>query len=133
MKTDKYAKIVEPSIQSARKRLNKNTLIRNFKLEDKYLHLGDNKKYLLKTYGCQGNLADSEKLAGILEAMGFVKANEEIEADFVLFNTCAIRENAEERVFGELGRFQKFRKKKPDMIIGICGYFFLIIFTVFSS
>lgn len=121
MKTDKYAKIVEPSIKLARKRINKATDIRIFKLDEKYQNLGKDKKYLLKTYGCQGNLADSEKLAGILEAMGFTKATEEIEADFVLFNTCAIRENAEERVFGELGRFQKFRKKKPDMIIGICG------------
>ena len=69
---------------------------------------------MLKTYGCQGNLADSEKIAGMLELMGFEKTENELEADFVLFNTCAIRENAEERVFGELGRFQKFKKKKQS-------------------
>ncbi|MEI3527397.1 MAG: hypothetical protein V8R15_05075 [Bacilli bacterium] len=66
---------------------------------------------MLKTYGCQGNLADSEKIAGILELLGFEKARNELEADFVLFNTCAIRENAEERVYGELGRFNQFKKE----------------------
>ena len=53
--------------------------------------------------------------------MGFEKTNDELEATFVLFNTCAIRENAEERVFGELGRLQKYKKQNQDMIIGICG------------
>ena len=116
-----YIDSIEPSIKEARKRRGAEVLINNFILEPKYINLGAGKKYLLKTYGCQGNLADSEKIAGILEMMGYVETNVEIDADFVLFNTCAIRENAEERVFGEIGRFEKFRKQKPDMIIGICG------------
>ena len=98
-----------------------NIEINQFLLNSKYLNLGSGKHYMLKTYGCQGNLADSEKIAGILELLGFEKARNELEADFVLFNTCAIRENAEERVYGELGRFNQFKKRKPDMIIGICG------------
>lgn len=57
----------------------------------------------------------------MLEMMGFEETNNELEATFVLFNTCAIRENAEERVFGELGRLQKYKKQNPDMLIGICG------------
>ena len=116
-----YIDSIEPSIKEARKRRGAEVLINNFILEPKYINLGAGKKYMLKTYGCQGNLADSEKIAGILEMMGYVETNVEIDADFVLFNTCAIRENAEERVFGEIGRFEKFRKQKPDMIIGICG------------
>ena len=116
-----YEKLIEPSIKDARKRRGEEIKVIDFILDPKYLNLGVGKKYLLKTYGCQGNLADSEKIAGILELMGFEKTNDELEATFVLFNTCAIRENAEERVFGELGRLQKYKKQNQDMIIGICG------------
>ena len=108
MKKDiNYINAIEPSIKEARKRRGAEVLINNFILEPKYINLGAGKKYLLKTYGCQGNLADSEKIAGILEMMGYAETNDELNADFVLFNTCAIRENAEERVFGEIGRFEK--------------------------
>ena len=116
-----YEKLIEPSIKDARKRRGEEIKVIDFILEPKYFNLGVGKKYLLKTYGCQGNLADSEKIAGILELMGFEKTEDELEAAFVLFNTCAIRENAEERVFGELGRLQKYKKQNQDMIIGICG------------
>lgn len=116
-----YVKLVEPSIKEARMRRNETIDIHHFLMNPKYLNLGAGKKYLLKTYGCQGNLADSEKIAGMLEMMGFEETNNELEATFVLFNTCAIRDNAEERVFGELGRLQKYKKQNPDMLIGICG------------
>lgn len=121
MSNNVYSKFIEPSIKDARKRKNEEVKFSIFDLQPKFINFGIGKKYHLKTYGCQGNLSDSEKMAGILEAMGFEQTDIEIEADLVLFNTCAIRENAEERVFGELGRFQKFLKSKPDMIIGICG------------
>ncbi len=121
MKKEIYKKIIEPSIKEARYRKNKETSIIHFMLDAKYINIGVGKKYLLKTYGCQGNLADSEKIAGILEMMGYEKTYCELDADFVLFNTCAIRENAEERVFGELGRLQKYKKQNPKMIVGICG------------
>ncbi len=116
-----YEKLITPSIKEARKRRNEPIDIYHFLMNPKYLNLGVGKKYLLKTYGCQGNLADSEKIAGMLEMMGFEETTDETKATFVLFNTCAIRENAEERVFGELGRLQKFKKQNPDMLIGICG------------
>ena len=109
-----YEKLIEPSIKDARKRRGEEIKVIDFILDPKYLNLGVGKKYLLKTYGCQGNLADSEKIAGILELMGFEKTNDELEATFVLFNTCAIRENAEERVFGELGRLQKYKKQNKN-------------------
>lgn len=120
-KANTYVKLIEPSIKEARYRKNNNTNVYHFMLDPKYINLGAGKKYMLKTYGCQGNLADSEKISGMLEMMGFEPTDNELEANFVLFNTCAIRENAEERVFGELGRLQKFKKQNPEMLVGICG------------
>ena len=120
-KKQTYVKLIEPSIKEARMRRKSPVNFIDFSLDPKYLNLCAGKKYMLKTYGCQGNLADSEKIAGILEMMGYEETNNELEASFVLFNTCAIRENAEERVFGELGRLQKYKKQNPDMLVGICG------------
>ena len=111
--TKDYSKYFTPSLNQARKRRGEKVEIIRFKLGEKYRGVGTGKKYHLKTYGCQGNLADSEQLAGILEAMGFSETLNEMEADLILFNTCAIRENAENRVFGELGRIQKIKKKNP--------------------
>ena len=116
-----YISELDPSINDARMRRGKEININSFNLDPKYLNLGAGKTYLLKTYGCQGNLADSEKISGMLELMGFEETLEELKADLVIFNTCAVRENAEERVFGELGRMEKFRKKNPNMLIAVCG------------
>jgi tRNA-2-methylthio-N6-dimethylallyladenosine synthase len=114
-------KELDPSIKQARKRLGNNVDIIQFEIAPKFINLGAGKKYLLKTYGCQGNLSDSEHIRGILESLGFESTEVELDADFVLFNTCAIRENAEERVLGEIGRFEKFKKRRPHMILGVCG------------
>ena len=85
MKKDiNYTNIIEPSIKEARKRRGALVQINNFILDPKYINLGAGKKYLLKTYGCQGNLADSEKIAGILEMMGFTEANEELDRQAIL-------------------------------------------------
>ncbi len=95
MKNEKdYSKYFEPSIKNARKRFKEKTEFINFKLNPKYKNLGDGLSYSLKTYGCQGNVADSEKIAGILEQMGFVQSETEENANLIIFNTCAIRENA---------------------------------------
>ncbi len=116
-----YSRYQTPSLMKARKRLGHQVEIINYQLDSQYQQIGQNKTYCIKTYGCQGNLADSEKLAGLLEGMGYTLNSDESTSDVVLFNTCAIRENAENRIFGELGRFVKYKKNKPDMIIGICG------------
>ena len=110
-----------PSLRDARMRLDKETKIYHFNLDSKLIGLGRGKFYHLKTYGCQGNLADSEKMAGILEKMGYKRVDTDEEADVIIFNTCAIRENAENRVFGELGRIKSLKKQKPSLIMGICG------------
>ena len=76
---------------------------------------------LVDTYGCQQNEADSEKLRGYLAAMGFGFTQDENEADLVIFNTCAVREHAEQRVFGNVGALNHTKAKNPDQIIAVCG------------
>ena len=68
------------------------------------------KTYFIHTYGCQMNIHESEKLAGILESLGYVLAESESVADVILFNTCCIRENAEDRIFGNVGALKKLKK-----------------------
>lgn len=76
--------------------------------------------YCVNTFGCQMNARDSEKLVGILENIGYVEAEDE-NADFVLYNTCTVRENANNKVYGRLGYLSKLKKKNPDMMIALCG------------
>lgn len=73
------------------------------------------------TYGCQGNVADSERIKGMLVQMGFIMTEKIEEADLILYNTCAIREHAEDRVFGNVGAIKKLKKAKPELIIALCG------------
>lgn len=79
------------------------------------------KSYHVVTYGCQMNAHDSEKIAGMLEAMGMVSAPRREDADFVIFNTCCVRENAERRALGNVTWLKEVRKEKPEMLIGVCG------------
>ena len=74
----------------------------------------------IKTFGCQMNARDSEKLRGILELAGYELTDKE-EADFVLYNTCTVRENANQKVYGHLGYLSSLKKKNPQMVIGLCG------------
>ncbi len=78
-------------------------------------------KYFITTFGCQMNAHDSEKLKGIVEEIGYKEADDEMHADLVIFNTCAIRENAENRVYGRIGRLKKNKKKNKNMRIALCG------------
>ena len=77
--------------------------------------------YHVVTYGCQMNAHDSEKIAGMLEEMGMVPSEKREEADFVIFNTCCVRENAERRALGNVTWLKEVRKQKPDMVIAVCG------------
>ena len=78
-------------------------------------------KYIIVTYGCQMNVHESEKLAYICEKMGYVLTDKREDADLIIFNTCAIREGAEDRVFGNVGALKKLKKKRPNVIIAVCG------------
>ncbi len=78
-------------------------------------------KYIIITYGCQMNVHESEKLAYICEKMGYELTDKREDADLIIFNTCAIREGAEDRVFGNVGALKKLKKKRPETIIAVCG------------
>ena len=78
------------------------------------------KTYHVVTFGCQMNARDSEKLAGILERIGYVETDTE-DADFLIYNTCTVRENANLRVYGRLGQVKNIKKKRPGMLIALCG------------
>ncbi len=116
-----YSKYFAPSLRDARKRLNKKAENINFVIDEKYQGIGFGKTFMLKTYGCQGNIADSEKIAGIMYELGYQEVFEEKEADVIFFNTCAIRENAENRIYGELGRLKGLKKANPNLLICLCG------------
>lgn len=79
------------------------------------------KKYFILTYGCQMNVHDSEKLAGMLEEMGYNPVTELEKADIILINTCTIRENAELKVFGKIGSLKRLKRQNPNLIIGVGG------------
>ena len=76
--------------------------------------------FCVNTFGCQMNARDSEKLVGILETIGYTEAEDE-HADFVIYNTCTVRENANNKVYGRLGYLSNYKKKNPDMVIALCG------------
>lgn len=77
--------------------------------------------FCVTTFGCQMNARDSEKLVGVLEEIGYVEEADEERADFVIYNTCTVRENANMRVYGRLGQLKASKKKNPHMMIGLCG------------
>ena len=89
-------------------------------LKQKSKEIGRPLTFTTVTFGCQMNAKDSEKLAGILEKIGFVETDTE-EADFVVYNTCTVRENANSRVYGRLGYLNSLKKKNPHMMIALCG------------
>lgn len=84
-------------------------------------NIGEGKTFFISTFGCQMNEEDSEKLSGMLKRLGYTKTEAKEEASIILFNTCCVRENAENKVYGNLGRLKKLKQKNPDLVIGICG------------
>ena len=110
-----------PHLKEAKKRTKNEVLVRNFEMDDKFKKIGVGKTYYVKTYGCQMNVHDSENIKAILEEMGF-KENDDMEkSDLILLNTCAIRENAHNKVFGMIGRLKHLKEDRPDIITGVCG------------
>ncbi|MGM0495753.1 MAG: tRNA (N6-isopentenyl adenosine(37)-C2)-methylthiotransferase MiaB [Bacillota bacterium] len=113
-------KLHKPNLTKARKRTKTNVETKEYKKPD-IINLGKGKKYLIQTHGCQANEADTEVMQGLLEEQGFTKTNVIEETDLLIINTCAIRENAENKVFGELGRLKSYKRINPDMIIAVSG------------
>ncbi|MCA0988122.1 tRNA (N6-isopentenyl adenosine(37)-C2)-methylthiotransferase MiaB [Guptibacillus algicola] len=125
--TEDFAKYFQttyqpPSLKDAKKRGKENVNVHyDFEIPENIKNLGQDKKYLIRTYGCQMNEHDTEIMAGIYEGMGFEATTVVEEADVILLNTCAIRENAENKVFGELGHLKPLKMENPNLIIGVCG------------
>ena len=112
-----------PNLKEAQKRSRKQVdhLKDAFEIPSDMVSVGKGKTYYIHTYGCQANERDGETLAGIFEMMGYTVAKEIEEADVILLNTCAIRENAKDKVFGYLGRCKHLKKENPNLIIAIAG------------
>ncbi len=110
-----------PDLKKARKRNKIETIISEYTKNNKIKDIGLNKKFLIETHGCQANEADTEVIKGMLVSQKFTETNILEEADLVLINTCAIREGAENKVFGELGRLKSFKRLNPNMIIAVSG------------
>ena len=84
-------------------------------------HPGVSPLAYVRTYGCQQNVSDSERMKGLLAQMGFGFTENIEEADFILFNTCAVREHAQDRVFGNVGALKALKRRRPHVIIALCG------------
>lgn len=84
-------------------------------------YYGHKPKACVMTFGCQQNVSDSEKLKGMLSLMGFSITEEETDCDFIIFNTCAVREHAQDRVYGNIGRVKQLKKDNPRLLAAICG------------
>ncbi len=111
----------EPDYKEGKKRGKEDIQILQSEIPDEMMNIGKGKSYLLYTYGCQMNAHDSEHISGLLEAMGYTATTDENTADVILYNTCAIRENAEDKVFGEIGRLKRRKLENPEIVIGVCG------------
>ncbi len=85
------------------------------------LNKGLEKKAFIETYGCQQNVSDSEIISGMLVSMGYTITDNKETADFIIYNTCAVRENAELKVYGNLGALKHLKNRNPDVILAVCG------------
>lgn len=110
-----------PQREKARVRTKNKVLTKNYEIPERLKSIGLGKTYYIKTYGCQMNVHDSENIKAILEDMGFSESEEFEKADLILLNTCAIRENAHNKVFGMIGRIKHLKEERPDVIAGVCG------------
>ena len=112
-----------PNMKEAKKRTNSKINIKydDYVIDQELETLGKDKKYLILTYGCQMNEHDSENIAGIMEDMSYTKVDEMEDADVIIVNTCAIRENAHNKAEGMLGRIKHLKETKKDVIVILCG------------
>lgn len=111
-----------PSLKDAKKRGKEEISYHDdFEIDEQFHGMGIGRKFYIRTYGCQMNEHDTEVIAGILVGLGYEPTDTVKDADVVLLNTCAIRENAENKVFGELGHLKSLKRERPDLLIGVCG------------
>ena len=106
---------------ASRKRMPTVFMPASFDKKDELEKLVKGEKYYIHTYGCQANVRDEETMRGMLEDVGYSQVNDPKEADIIIINTCAVRENAEDKVYGEIGNLKILRKKNKKLILAICG------------
>lgn len=113
----------KPDMQKAAKRNKEPVSISydDLKVSEKIRNIAKTRSYFIRTYGCQANVRDEELMSGILEYAGFHKAKTIEEANVIILNTCAVRENAEDKVFGEIGQLKGLKGKGVDRIIAVSG------------
>jgi tRNA-2-methylthio-N6-dimethylallyladenosine synthase len=111
-----------PSLEAGKRR-NKETpkISYDFSPKDELLAQLKGKKFLIRTYGCQANIRDEEIMSGILTSLGLTETNVKEDADITILNTCAVRENAEDKVYGEIGEYKALREKNKNSILLVCG------------
>ncbi|MCM3666469.1 tRNA (N6-isopentenyl adenosine(37)-C2)-methylthiotransferase MiaB [Mesobacillus subterraneus] len=111
-----------PSLKDAKKRGKEEVSYhKDFAIPEQFMGMGQGRKFYIRTYGCQMNEHDTEVMAGIFLGLGYEATDSVEDANVILLNTCAIRENAENKVFGELGHLKHLKKEKPDLLLGVCG------------
>lgn len=112
-----------PNLKEAQKRKKSKVRIIEdaFYIPDMMVGIGKGKTYHVITYGCQANERDSETMKGILELLEYTSTDDLLKADIVLLNTCAIRDNAEQKVFGKVGALKTIKREKPNLMFGLCG------------
>ncbi len=112
-----------PNLKEAGKRTKKpiSFILDEYELPEQFKNIGLNKKYYIKTYGCQMNVHDTENIKALLELMSYEETENFENADIILLNTCAIRENAHNKMFGFLGRVKHLKETNPYVITAICG------------
>ena len=115
--------IKTPDLNEAKSRVKSET---NFSLYSpnhiqEMKEIGKGKKYFVHTFGCQANIRDEETMRGMLESSNYTQTSNPEEADVIIINTCAVRENAEDKVYGEIGNLKKYRRANKKLVLGICG------------
>lgn len=113
---------VPPSLKDAKRRGKEQVRYhKDFAIPEEFKGMGKGRKFYIRTYGCQMNEHDTEVMAGIFTALGYEPTDTVEDANVILLNTCAIRENAENKVFGELGHLKQLKTNNPDLLLGVCG------------
>ncbi len=113
----------QPDLTQARSRLHQEVLVVHdqIAIPERLRQVAHGKKYFIRTYGCQANVRDEETMRGLLEEAGFMPASHIKEADLVILNTCAVRENAEDKVFGEIGILKGLKQTNKDLVVALGG------------
>jgi tRNA-2-methylthio-N6-dimethylallyladenosine synthase len=113
---------IPPNLKEAKKRGKEEVkYVKDFTIPEQFRGMGEGRKFYIRTYGCQMNEHDTEVMSGIFMALGYEPTDRPEDANVILLNTCAIRENAENKVFGEIGHLKPLKQNNPDLLLGVCG------------